>query len=201
VEPKATEAAKWITELRTTHHVAPRREEAEGLTFQAGQLATRTLGVYWVLGISQEVGDKFKYSLSLHPTGPAGIRGWQVFVEIFSVYAKTKQPDLAYDLVVAETSTEAGKEAVEVNKAQPTGRKSVWGLKSVAELSDVYPRALAWMSETPGPFPMPYNVRFQELQDTWANTIMDVFFGEVPFDEGIANVAQRCQAVMDLPRP
>ena len=201
VEEKATAAAKWVTELRTKHHVAPFREEAEGLSFQAGQMATRTMGVYWVRGNEQEVGDKFKFSLSLHPVGPAGIRGWQIFVEMFSIFAKCKNPDLAYDLVVAETSEEAGIEAVEVNKVMPTGRKSIWNRDSVVKENDIYARAAAWMDSTPGPFPMPYNVRFQEAQDTWANNARDIFYGEIPFDEGIQTLRDRMQVVLDLPRP
>ncbi|MBC7234791.1 MAG: extracellular solute-binding protein [Chloroflexi bacterium] len=199
-DPKATEAAKWITDLRVKYHVAPRREEAEGLSFQAGNMVTRTLGTYWVRGIAEEVGDKFKYQLNLHPKGPEK-RGYQVFTEMFSVYSKSKYPDLAYDLVVLETSEEAGIEAVEVNKVQPTGRKSIWNRPSVVQINDIYARAAEWMATTEGPFPMPYNVRFQELQDTWANNALDVFFGEIPFEEGIEKLRKACQAVMDLPRP
>jgi multiple sugar transport system substrate-binding protein len=200
VDEKATEGAKWLTDLRVTHHVAPRREEAEGLTFQAGNMSTRTLGTYWVRGIAEEVGDKFKYQLNLHPLGPAK-RGYQVFTENFSVFSKTKHPDLAYDLTVAETSEEAGIEAVEVNLVQPTGRKSIWNRPSVIEIDDIYARAAEWIATTEGPFPMPHNVRFQELQDTWANNMVEVFLGEVPFEEGVAKAAKACQTVMDLPRP
>jgi ABC-type glycerol-3-phosphate transport system substrate-binding protein len=200
VDEKSTEAAKWVTELRTKHHVAPKREEGEGLSFQAGLFLTRTLGTYWVRSLEQEVENKFKYAVTLAPKGPVE-RGWQVFVETFSVYSKTKSPDLAYDLTVAETSEEAGIEAVEVSKVQPTGRKSLWNRPSVVAENDIYARAAEWMSSVDGPFPMPYNVRFQELQDTWANNILDVFYGDLPFDEGIATTAKRCQAVMDLDRP
>ena len=201
VDPKATAAAQWVTDLRVKHHVAPLADEAEGLTFEAGQMVTRQMGVYWVRSLGIEVGDKFKYSLSLHPIGPAGIRGWQIFVEMYSIYAKTKSPDLAYDLVVAETSEEAGIEAVEVNKVMPTGRKSIWNRDSVVKENDIYARAAAWMDSTPGPFPMPYNVRFQEAQDTWANNARDIFYGEIPFDEGIQTLRDRMQVVLDLPRP
>ena len=201
VDPKATEAAKWVTDLRVKHHVAPFRDEAEGLSFEAGQMASRMLGTYWVGSLRLQVGDKFKFSLSLHPKGPAGFAGWQVFVETFSVYAKSKNPDLAYDLAVLETSEEAGIEAVEVNKVQPTGRKSIWNRPYVSEQDPIYVRAAEWMASVPGPFPMPYNVRFQECQDTWANNARDVFYGELPFEEGIETLRKRSQAVLDLDRP
>jgi hypothetical protein len=64
-------------------------------------------------------------------------------------------------------------------------------------------RAFDMMSDDsiPGPFPMPNNVRFQELQDTWANTSPDLFYGDISFEEGMDLVQQECQAILDLPRP
>lgn len=196
-DEKATAAAQWVTDLRAKHHVAPRREEAEGVTFQAGLLATRTMGSYYVEPLKIEVADKFKYSVTLHPVGPAGIRGWQPFVEMYSVFSGSKHPDLAYDLTVAETSKEAG--IMQLGQLAPAGRNSSWAEAGAKD--GIYNRVLAWMNDTPSKFPMPYNVRFQELQDTWANNAHDIFYGEVPFEEGIENLRKRCQAVLNLPRP
>ena len=42
-----------------------------------------------------------------------------------------------------------------------------------------------------GPFPcltVPYNVRLHELQDNWANSSPELFYGEVGFEEGIQAV-------------
>ena len=60
--------------------------------------------------------------------------------------------------------------------------------------------ALEWMAEVPGPFPHPSNLRFQELQDTWANTSLDLFYGDVGFEEGMQAVQDACQEIMQLPR-
>lgn len=197
LEQKATAAARWVTDLRATHHVAPTREEAEGLQFQAGLYATLTMGSYYVEPLKIEVGDKFQHSVSLHPIGPAGIRGWQPFMEMYSIYSECENPDLAYDLVVEETSKEAG--IMQLDELSPAGRKSSWD--EAASKDDIYKRVLDWMNDTPSKFPMPHNVRFAEVQDTWANNARDVFYGEVPFEEGIENLRKRCQAVFDLPRP
>ena len=51
------------------------------------------------------------------------------------------------------------------------------------------------------PFPTPHNLRFSELQDQWANLSPDVFYGDVPLDEGMEAVQQACQEILDLPRP
>jgi hypothetical protein len=57
-----------------------------------------------------------------------------------------------------------------------------------------------FLSDVPGPFPMPANLRFDELQDTWANTSPDLFYGNVDFDAGLQAVQEACQEIMDLPR-
>jgi hypothetical protein len=48
---------------------------------------------------------------------------------------------------------------------------------------------------------MPYNVRFQEFQDTWANTTPDLFYGDIDFETQMQFVQDECQAILDLPRP
>lgn len=55
-------------------------------------------------------------------------------------------------------------------------------------------------SSIPGPFPMPGNLRFSELQDNWSQTVSDLFYGDVPFDEGIQATHDAMQEILDLPR-
>jgi ABC-type glycerol-3-phosphate transport system substrate-binding protein len=199
-DPLSVEAAQWVVSLRTEHHAAPMREEAQGLQFAAGTLATSTLGTYAVRSLEETIADKFEWELLLHPVGPDGIRGYQGFVECFSVYSESQHPDLAFDLIVKETSTEVGVYSVLNSSNQPTARKSVWEAPELADLHPIFQRALEWMSSQPGPFPMPANLRFQELQDTWANTSPDLFYGDTPFEEGMQFVQDECQAIIELPR-
>ena len=63
-----------------------------------------------------------------------------------------------------------------------------------------FPRVFKWISEVEGPFPIPYNLRYSELQDKWNNTSLPLFYGEVPFEEGMKRVQDECQKIMDLPR-
>lgn len=200
-DPKSVEAAQWAVNLRSKYKVAPSRAEAQGLEFPAGRLATSTAGTYSILSLGKTVGTKFKWDVVLFPKGPTGLRGYQGFVECFSIYAKSKQPERAYDLIVTETSKEAGIYAVVKDSYQPTGRKSVWAAPEIAKISSIFARALKWMSDTKGPFPMPYNLRFTELEDKWENTSQSLFYGEVPFQQGIQAVQKACQAIMDEPQP
>lgn len=201
-DPASVEAARWVTSLRTEYDAAPNRAEAEGLSFPTGTMATSTLGTYAVRSLDETIADRFQYEIRLFPNSPESPRGYQAFVECFSVAASSAHPEEAFDLVVAETSTQAGIDSVLSSSNQPTARKSVWEAPEVSSiLHPIFLDALEWMSTEPGPFPHPSNLRFQELQDTWANTSPDLFYGDVPFEEGLQAVQDACQEIMQLPRP
>jgi multiple sugar transport system substrate-binding protein len=204
-DEKNVEAARWITELRTgTPQVAPNREQAEGLDFTAGMVGSAVTGSYSVNGWATTIGDKFKHDWVLFPTGPEGLRGYTAFTSNFSCASTAKDPDLAVDLLVYLTSTEAGTwSALEQGTGQPNARRSVWENEDLLAKSHPIFRRIVDMynnPEIPGPFPMPYNLRFQELQDNWANTSPDLFYGDVTFDEGLQAVHDAMQEILDLPR-
>ena len=172
------------------------------MQFATGNLATATLGTYAVLGLGETISDRFEYARRLFPNGPETQRGYQAFVECFSVAAQSEYPNEAFDLITKLTSTEAGVSGVLTSNYQPTARRSVWESPDLADLFDpIFQDALEWMTKTPGPFPHPSNLRFQELQDTWANTSKELFYGEVGFEEGMQAVQDACQEVMQLDRP
>ncbi len=204
VKQECIDAAEWVWSLRNELSCAPSLDEAQGLQFTAGTLATSTFGLYAVRDLQDTIADKFAYDLALHPTGPEGIRGYNAFVSIFSAYSGTKNPDEAFDLIKYLLRSESGIFIVLNPPSYPIPRKSVWtNAEVMAELHPIFQRAYAMMSDTsiPGPFAMPYNVRFQEFQDTWANTTPDLFYGEIGFEEGMQLVQDECQEILDLPRP
>jgi len=182
------EAAQWIYELRTELDAAVPREQVDGMDFTAETLAMDVTGSYSVNNYTTQIGDKFNLDWRLFPKGPNGSRGYTAFVSLYSAYSETADPDLAVDLLLYLTSTEAGLwSALEQGTGQPNARQSV--LNEYFKNSDI-----------DGSFPMPDNLRFQELQDNWANTIPDLFYGDVPFEEGMQTVQEACQEVLDEPR-
>ncbi|MFZ1753712.1 MAG: extracellular solute-binding protein [Caldilineaceae bacterium] len=206
-DEKNIEAARWLTSLRTELGAAPSRSNAgiEGLDFVSGTVGLGVMGTYGVSGAITQIGDGFRQDYVLFPLGPEGIRGYTAFHSNFSCAADTKYPDLAVDLLLYLTSTEAGLWAsLEQGTGQPNGRKSVWSNPEVlAKSHPVIERALNKLflaEDVQGPFPMPYNLRFDELQDNWANTSPDIFFGDLEFAEGIQIVQDSCQEIMDQPR-
>lgn len=197
-------AAEWITKLRTELKCAPNREAAVGLDFNAGVVGSVQSCSCSVNSMIQTIGDTFKVDWVLFPKGPEGKRGYTAFTSNFSVASTTADPDLAVDLLVYLTSEEAGTwSALEQGTGQPNARRSVWGNEDLLSKSHpIFRRVLDMYNtpEIPGPFPMPYNLRFQELQDNWANTSPDLFYGDLSFEEGLQAVQDAMQEILDLPR-
>jgi multiple sugar transport system substrate-binding protein len=204
-DDKNIAAATWTTELRTKLKAAPDREQGDGLDFTAGGvLGSAVTGSYSVNGYATTIGDKFKHDWVLFPLGPDGKRGYTAFTSNFSCSATTKDPALAVDLLVYLTSTEAGLwSAMEQGTGQPNARLSVWENEDLLTKSHpIFRRILAMYNDPniPGPFPMPNNLRFQELQDNWANTSPDLFYGDLAIPEGMQAVQDAMQEILDLPR-
>ena len=105
---------------------------------------------------------------------------------------------------MAETSKEAGIYAV-VSKSHfaPSPRVSVFQAPEISKIHPLFPRLLEWLRAPAGPtnFPLPGNLRYAELQDTWENKSKALFYGDVPFEQGMKDVQESCQAILDKPRP
>lgn len=199
------EAAQWIYDLRTELAAAVPREQVDGMDFAAGTLAMDVTGSYSVNQYATNIGDQFQHEWVLFPKGPNGSRGYTAFISLYSIASTTADPDLATDLLIYLTSTEAGLwSALEQGTGQPNARQSVWENEDF--LGQSHPIFRTVLEEyftnenIDGSFPMPYNLRFQEFQDNWANTIPELFYGDLPFEEGMQNVQDACQEILDLPR-
>ncbi len=201
-DPKTMEAARWQYDLLNKHKAAPLRGDKEGLSFPSGRIGLSAVGVQSVRGLGKTIADKFKWDVVLGPVGPTGIRGSDGFVSMYSISAKTKSPEKAFDLLAHLTSKDVSMKAF-VEEGQPPSRKSIWTSDEAVKVNPIWGRAIKFMSDpkTKGPFPHPANLRFAELQDKWVNTSYPAFYGEVPFEEGMKKTQEACQAIMDLPRP
>jgi ABC-type glycerol-3-phosphate transport system substrate-binding protein len=200
-DPKSVEAARWLTDFRARHKAAPRRDEAQqGVDFPAGKIAITFDSISGIQATTKTVGNKFKWDIALFPKGPTGLRGYHLFTQNLSIFAKSKQPEKAYDLITGLTSKEAGIYAVVEGNYSPNCRKSVWSDPSVLKTDKSFSRVFNWISATEGPFPIPDNLRFSELEDKWENVSPPLFYGEVPFEEGMKRVQEQCQAIMDKGR-
>jgi multiple sugar transport system substrate-binding protein len=201
-DPNSIKAAQFHYDLLNKMDAAPKRADREGLSFPAGRVALGAVGIQSVKGLSKTIGDKFKWDVVLGPTGPTGLRGTDGFVTMYSLSAKTKVAEKAFEVMSYVTSKEVATRAF-IEEGQPPARTSIWASDEAQKIQPVWGRAIKWMTDpkTKGPFPHPYNLRFSELQDKWVNVAQPLFYGEVPFEEGMKKVQEELQKIMDLPRP
>ncbi|HLH72592.1 MAG TPA: sugar ABC transporter substrate-binding protein [Chloroflexota bacterium] len=201
-DPKSVTLAQWVTELRTKYKVAPARADAQAISFPAGKIALHTDGVQSIIALKKTIADKFKFDAVLGPTGPEGRRGFDSFVLNWAIYAKSKVPETAYELMLYFTADEQQRWSF-ANQGQPPTRKAIWDSDIANQINPVWGRALKWITNgiDKGPFPVPWNLRYTELEDKWENEGYGIFYGEVPLSDGIQKVQADCQAIVSLPRP
>jgi multiple sugar transport system substrate-binding protein len=199
--PKTLEAMRAFVDLRSKYQAAPLRDESEGLNFYAGTLAIYPWGTYGFVQMGVNVEDRFEWGACLGPKGPGGMRGYSLFILQQAVGSTTKYPQEAYQLCAHLCSKEVATWSF-VNQGQPTARLSVLRSPEAEAQSPVLARVADWMADgvNGGPFPQPYNLRFQEVQDTWNNLSLELQYGEVDFNAGAENVQAECQKIMELER-
>jgi len=201
--PLCMEAARWQYNLRTKYKCAPNRAEAEGSSFYAGKLAFLAGGPQSIGTVKAGAEGKFEWDAVLGPYGPTPekLRGYDMFVNTWAIFSGTEHPEEAYDLAVYMASKETMTYAC-VEQGQPTCRKSIWFSAEELGLHSMWARAANWLAEErhEGPFPMPWNLRFDELEDTWKNVSPALWYGEVGFEQGVQEIQKACQEIVGLSR-
>jgi len=200
-DPNTVKAAEWLVNLRTKDHVAPLANEAKGVGFTTGNVALSGQCICSLPYTKKDVNNKFKFDLILFPKGPTGMRGYEAFATTFAMFVETKQPEAAFDLLTFMTSKDTATWAM-VNQGQPPARKSVWMGPEAAKISPAYAKLAAWMSDgvNKGPFPMPYNLRFTELENMYEKQSPPVWQGTVALQGGLQQMQSLADAIMAEPR-
>jgi multiple sugar transport system substrate-binding protein len=200
-DPNTVKAAEWLTSLRTNEHVAPLSNESKGVGFSDGNVALSGQCICSLPYTQKSVNNKFKFDLVLFPKGPTGMRGFEAFVTTFAMYAQTKHVPEAFDLLTFMTAKETATWAM-VNQGQPPARKSVWESPEAAKISPAYAKIAAWMGDgkDKGAFPMPYNLRFTELESMYEKQSPPVWQGTMAVQGGLQQMQSLADAIMAEPR-
>jgi ABC-type glycerol-3-phosphate transport system substrate-binding protein len=201
-DPNTVDAMRWLVNLRTEYQAAPDRDEAQGLTFFAEQLSILTGATYTIGQAKVNIEDRFEWDAVLTPLGPGGLRGYSLFILQMSVGSTTQHPQEAFSLLEYLTSAETQHWSL-VNQGQPTSRLSVLRSPEALAIHPIWGRVADWMEDgvNRGPLPVPWNLRTQEVSDTFLNISPELMYGEVPFDQGMEQLQRESQNVMQLPRP
>jgi ABC-type glycerol-3-phosphate transport system substrate-binding protein len=201
-DPKCREVAQWFADFRVKYKAAPNRAgmQQEQL-FPTGKIASTATNAVSVKSIAKQIGDKFKWGVVLGPTGKEGLRGYDSFSLHWNIYSKSKNPDRAYDLILVLSSKEAATDALR-SEGQVPARLSVWRDPVANDETDIFKRVADWVADPrhKGPFPIPANLRYTELETTYENVGYPMFYGEMDFEEGLKKTQEECQKIMDQPR-
>ncbi len=199
---KNKEAYDWYKDAAITNHATPRRGESPEKVnmFTAGLVATTVDGLYHLPGLPKEVGDKFKYGITLMQ-GPVR-KGAGMFIQGFGLSSQTKHPQEAMKLAYYQTSTEVGVWSATTGVGMGLqGRRSQWNDKAVLALHPIYGIVAKWWEDDISPFPQPWNLRYQELYDVYAAQTDKMFYGEATWEEQAATVQSKCDEIMKQDRP
>jgi ABC-type glycerol-3-phosphate transport system substrate-binding protein len=203
--PMNKEAVDWYLRLVETHARSKRGEDAPGVNmFSAERQATRTDGTYAIPSLTKEIGEKFRWTMYLMK-GPVR-RGTGIFVNPWCLSSQTKVADEAFDLVAG---TLCGKEIGQFAFTSGLGnglqaRKSDWNSEVVANAHPGYGLMRDWQNaegDKFAPFPIPWNLRLQELQDVYTAESNALAYGEETWESAAPRIQQMCQEILDQPRP
>jgi maltose-binding protein MalE len=169
--------------------------------FPTGKIASTAGNAVSVKSVAKQIGDKFKWGAVLGPTGPEGLRGYDSFSLHWNIFSKSKLPDRAYSLLHTLSSKDAATDALR-SEGQVPGRFSVWRDAEANKESDIFKRVADWVSDSrhKGPFPIPDNLRYTELETAFENVGFPMFYGEEEFEAGLKKTQEACQKIMDQPR-
>jgi ABC-type glycerol-3-phosphate transport system substrate-binding protein len=201
-DDKNRQVIEWLVDLRTKLKVAPPRAfMQQEQIFPSGKIASTATNAVSVKSTIKQIGSKFKWGVALGPAGPNGLRGYDSFSAHWNTYAKSQHGEQAYDLIMTLISKEAALYALQTDGQVPS-RLSVWKAPESNTDTDIFKRVAAWIGDgkSKGPFPIPANLRYTELETAYENTSFPMFYGEVDVDTGVKQVQAACQKIMDQPR-
>ena len=204
-DPLCRQVAQWHVDFRVKYKAAlPRAAMTDDLNqslLPTGKLVSSATNAVSVKGNAAAIGNKFKWGAALGPVGPNGLRGYDSFSLHWEIYSKGKVPDTAYDLILWLTSKDVAVDALRT-EGQVPARLSVWRDEEANKDSDIFKRVADWIEngKSKGPFPIPDNLRYTELETAFENNAYPLWYGEVAFEDGLKKTQDACQAVMDQPR-
>lgn len=201
LDPLVEEASKVIYDLANEHGASPKTaDKIEGGLFNAGRVALFNADPGQPRGARAQVGDRFDVGGVLMPVGPDGRFGTSHVGNQWMISSKSKFADEAWRFLLRLTETDIQVLRILENGIHG-GRRSAWLDLKVAQFAPELPMCVPVVdNDLLEPFPMPWNLRFTEVNDVYRNESDLLWNGDEAF--GYRETVQaKVQAVMDEPRP
>jgi ABC-type glycerol-3-phosphate transport system substrate-binding protein len=195
---------EWLQPLFAEKvHPTPEDEVTGGL-FIAGKVAMLQAHQGQPMRTKAGVGDKWEFHTEdcmILPVGPEGRRGSSWECHNRCVYAKTKYPQEVLKLNDFLTSYDAGMISLGITGNRSGRRSVIADPKWQAEFPIYKAMNDVLDSGSVEPYPMPWNLRDVEANDTHNNMVRPMTDGAATWDAQAPLAQKEMQALFDLPRP
>ena len=191
----AKQALQWLYDLRHKHKVHPM--PTDKVDHKNGDIAMWTTGM-WGGADQSAVADRFKIEAVLIPKGPGGKRGSQGHVDMWALYAKGKNPDVAWSLMKHFVSKEQGVEMMPETNI-PGSRPDSWEEFAKRPLFKVF-KDFMEADGGPGPLAVPDNFKMLDYQNVFQKEVTPIWAGEKSVDTTVGTMMGPLQLQIDLPK-
>ncbi|MDQ3699670.1 MAG: sugar ABC transporter substrate-binding protein [Chloroflexota bacterium] len=199
--PAAKAAIQWEYDMIGRHRVAPTPAEtpAPGQMFQDGVMGFYASNIATVTTWRKPIGDRFKWSATLFPSGPGGKRGTALHTNTMHLLRQTKAPRESWELIKLLTSHEVGVQKILMESGSPGGRPDVWNDPRLHSFEPFFKVGATLMAEAK-PAIVAYNLRTPEMITTLEQALPDIWLSKVSPPTGADQITQALQVVLDQPR-
>jgi multiple sugar transport system substrate-binding protein len=202
MEPNAVKALRWINDLAQKEKVMALPGSFQGdanSLFASGKLGSHQAGALAMFNIKDAIKDPnlARMKSVLFPKRPDGKHPSQTRGGTWQVGSKTKYPEAAWEFVKHKASREGALLFTHLSKSSVAlTRPDVLDDKYFDEpnfgpYKETLLRAM--------PNTVPANARGTELQDAFAQAFSLVYLGKVGFDQGVKDLNDALQRVLDKP--
>ncbi|MBC7234721.1 MAG: extracellular solute-binding protein [Chloroflexi bacterium] len=201
-EPKGKACMKYYYDLFESGNV-PRAGEMPGGAGQmwtGGQLIFETTFppvVPWRFKAVDESGNKFNYNATLMPKGPEpdGKHGGSANPHYMGMGSNSKHPDMAWEYLKWFTGEELADPLWDAGLVP--ARVATWE-KRVQDAHPIWKMSMELLYSVDLTF-VPWNFRGGEVEDALVNGMGRVWLGEVGFEQGLAETAEKIRQILDKP--
>jgi ABC-type glycerol-3-phosphate transport system substrate-binding protein len=202
MDPKAVKALRWVNDLAQKDKVLALPGSFQGSTdalFATGKAGAHQAGALAMFNVRDAIKDPAvtKMKAILFPKRPDGKHASQTRGGTWQVGSKSKAPDAAWEFVKHQASPEGALLFTKLSKSSVAlVRPDILSDPFFADPNfEPYKETLLRAM----PNVVPANARGTELQDAFAQSFSLVYLGKVGFDQGVKDLHDALQRVLDKP--
>lgn len=200
LEPTVSDTMQWIIAM-INDRVMPRgADDIDGGLFTAGKLAFEIQHIGLPVNYKETIGDRFEYGFMMQPAGPEGRRGTCNEGNQWMINSKTENVDASWEMLKRLTNKDTNIWG-STNTVKIPARRSAYLDEGVNEVVPLYAQAVPIMDEWLEPFPMVWNLRYNEVFQIYQQEIAFIVEGEKTWEEYSNTIYEKVQEIIDEDRP